>query len=135
MYLKLINLFNKYKKFIKFCFVGALNTIITIGVYYLLIFCGVHYLISNIIGYFAGMANSYLLNNSWVFRDLSKKHILKVTKFLLINVIVLLLSEGLLYLFVDLFGIGKYIAIILVVPITTIINYVLYNYFVFWKNK
>ena len=135
MLLKLINIFKKYLKLIKFCIVGGLNTLITLGVYYLLVFLGVNYLISNIFGYFAGIVNSYIFNNSWVFRDSSKKHVFKITKFLLINAIVLLLSEGLLYLFVSIFGIGKYFAILIVVPITTIINYLCYNYFVFSKNK
>ena len=56
-------------RFIRYCIVGVINTAITLGAIFLchsLLDMGEY--ISNIIGYVAGLINSFLWNRAWVFR-------------------------------------------------------------------
>lgn len=57
-------------KFIKYCMVGVLNTLITLGVIFIAkSLIGLNPYVSNILGYGAGLANSFLWNRRWVFRS------------------------------------------------------------------
>lgn len=57
-------------QFIKYACVGVLNTIVTLVV---ILVCksvlGVNPLVSNAVGYVAGVINSFLWNKNWVFRS------------------------------------------------------------------
>lgn len=56
-------------RFIRYCIVGAINTAITLGVIFLChSILGMGEYISNVIGYIAGLINSFLWNRAWVFR-------------------------------------------------------------------
>ena len=56
-------------RFIRYCIVGAMNTAITLGVIYLChSILGWGEYLSNVIGYIAGLINSFLWNRAWVFR-------------------------------------------------------------------
>ena len=55
---------------IKYALVGVLNTLVTLSTIFL---CksviGINPLVSNAIGYVAGVINSFLWNKTWVFRS------------------------------------------------------------------
>lgn len=57
-------------QFIKYACVGVLNTIVTLVV---IVLCksvfGINPLVSNALGYIAGVANSFLWNKTWVFKS------------------------------------------------------------------
>ena len=57
-------------QFIKYALVGVLNTLVTLSTIFL---CksviGINPLVSNAIGYVAGVINSFLWNKTWVFRS------------------------------------------------------------------
>lgn len=56
-------------RFVRYCIVGAINTAITLGVIYLChSLLGLGEYLSNVIGYIAGLINSFLWNRAWVFR-------------------------------------------------------------------
>lgn len=56
-------------RFLRYCIVGAINTAITLGVIYLChSILGWGEYLSNVIGYIAGLINSFLWNRAWVFR-------------------------------------------------------------------
>jgi putative flippase GtrA len=54
-------------QFARFVAVGASNTLLSLGVYLLLLAVGVPYLIAAACGFSAGAANGYLLNRWWTF--------------------------------------------------------------------
>ncbi|MDE6134268.1 MAG: GtrA family protein, partial [Muribaculaceae bacterium] len=57
-------------QFIKYCIVGVLNTLVTLGVIYLCKdFLGMNPYVSNAMGYVCGVINSFLCNKSWVFHS------------------------------------------------------------------
>lgn len=60
----------KLLQFLKYCIVGVLNTIVTFAVIYICkSFLGWNLYVSNVLGYVAGVANSFLCNKSWVFKS------------------------------------------------------------------
>lgn len=58
------------RQFAKYCAVGVLNTAVTLGVIFV---CksvlGVNPYVSNMLGYVAGIINSFVWNKVWVFRS------------------------------------------------------------------
>lgn len=60
----------KTLQFIKYCIVGVLNTLITLGVIYLCkSLLGINDYVSNALGYICGVVNSFLCNKQWVFQS------------------------------------------------------------------
>ncbi|MCM1067376.1 MAG: GtrA family protein [Muribaculaceae bacterium] len=60
----------KIMQFVKYCLVGVLNTLVTLGVIYLCkSFFGLNLYVSNALGYICGVINSFLCNKTWVFRS------------------------------------------------------------------
>ena len=60
----------KLVQFIKYCLVGVLNTAVTFCViYFCKSFLGWNLYVCNILGYIAGVTNSFLCNKSWVFKS------------------------------------------------------------------
>lgn len=59
----------KMMQFVRYCIVGALNTMVCLGVIFVCkSLVGVNPYLSNILGYAAGLINSFLWNKQWVFR-------------------------------------------------------------------
>lgn len=57
-------------KFIKYCMVGVLNTLVCLGVIYMCkSILGINPYVCNILGYTAGVINSFLCNKSFVFHS------------------------------------------------------------------
>ena len=57
-------------QFIKYGLVGCLNTAITLGVIFLCkSLLGINEYVANILGYTAGLINSFIWNKTWVFKS------------------------------------------------------------------
>lgn len=60
----------KSLQFVKYCIVGVLNTLVTLGVIYLCkSLLGWNLYVSNALGYICGVVNSFVCNRQWVFRS------------------------------------------------------------------
>lgn len=124
-----------FQQFIKFGIVGASNTIIALVIYYTLVSLGVHYIIANLVGFVITIINSYYWNNKFVFKkkqeNSKKKSFLKMACSYGITA---LLSNGLMYIFIDIISISKYIAPLICLVITVPINFLLNKLWAF-KDK
>lgn len=61
---------NGSRRFVKFCMVGVLNTLVTLcTIFVCKSVLGVNEYLSNGLGYVLGVVNSYLWNRRWVFRS------------------------------------------------------------------
>ncbi|MFC5450753.1 GtrA family protein [Paenibacillus aestuarii] len=87
---------NSLPSFIKFGFVGALNSGIDFTVFALLLFLGSQELLAQCAAYTCGVANSYLMNRSWTFKDSAadKGHLFR---FLAVNAVMLLFTSVILH--------------------------------------
>ena len=90
-----------FKQFIKFGFVGALNTIISLTIYYLFIWIDDgYYIIGNVIGFIVSTLNAYLLNSKFVFSKKTKQNTWQCSIILFFNSFILkefLLHAGVTY--------------------------------------
>lgn len=123
-----LNLF--FKETSKFSLVGLLNTLINIAIYNILLFLKFNYITANIIGYIAGMFNSYILNKKWVFKNNCHNNFI-IFKFIIVNLISLLINNLTLYLFVSYFFINKNISQIFAIILGFIINFLASKFWTF----
>lgn len=121
---KLKSLFEKYRQFLTYCIVGASNTLITWAVFYLLNkLLGWSEVPSSILSYAAGIVNGFFWSTRAVFK--TKGTVTNLTKFILVNVLMIGLNALLVWLFHQQFGIDSFVSQMLATPFTFIGNYTL----------
>lgn len=113
----------EFIRFIKFGMVGTLNTSLNWMLFYLLNLTGIHYMISSVIAYSLSVVNSYIWNSKWVFEYKSKDKKKSSFKFIVLNLIGLLINSILIYILIDIFNIEKMIGLIVTTIVVMIINY------------
>ena len=124
----------KYKQFIQYCFVGAANTLITVGLFWVFDRLSMPYVLASVLAYGAGIANGFFWNTRTVFK--TKGTWDNLYKFLLVNLLSIGLNALLIYLFVDRWGVHpKVLAQAVVVPFTFIANFLLNKLWTFAAPK
>jgi putative flippase GtrA len=113
-------------QFIKFAVVGVLNSAIQYLVFlFLYSFTGTQYLLASIIGYVAGMTNSYILNRRWTFESRNQKLLTELGRFVAVNLVSLGVNLGLLYLLVSTRLMIPQWAQVVAITGSTLVNFVL----------
>ncbi len=113
-----------YKSFSKFTVVGAINTVIDFGIFFILhdIFA-VMFVVAHISAFFVALANSFYFNAIWTFKNLKKDQLIRqITSFVIIGLIGLLLSTLTIY-FANQF-MWVYFAKVLAMGVSFVWNYV-----------
>lgn len=93
-------------EFIKFSFVGVLNTGVDVAVFFLLTWITVPYITAQVISYSCGATNSYLLNKLWTFRSGSGLSFAEILRFVIVNLLSLGISVAVLWLLHDTAGLN-----------------------------
>lgn len=118
----------KYKlwiiQFIKFSCVGVLNTIVSLVVYYLFLFIGFHYLISNAFGFIASVLNAYVCNKKFVFKSKAKTSSSLIKTFC-VYLLTFITGSIIMFLLVDKLMISEFIVPFIVIAINVPINFLL----------
>lgn len=120
-------------RFIKFCIVGLINSLVDLGLFYILTlpFLSLPVITANSISFTTAVLCSYLLNRNFTFRD--KNHTTSFTnglfKYLVVGITGLLLSNLIIYLIIDDFG--PLLAKIISIGIVVFWNYLATHYLVF----
>lgn len=118
-------------QFIKFCIIGASNTIVSLTVYYAFVLYDRDlYLWGYFIGFIVSVLNSYYWNNKYVFEG-ERKHISALIKTYMMYGFTTVISSIILYLFVDIIGISEFIAPLLILFVTVPLNYLISKYWAF----
>ncbi len=139
---KIKNLINELKngdmkelgRIIKFCLVGGANTVVDF------VFKGITQIwvgvaASQVIGYTAGVINSYLLNRYFTFKDKKTNNVIKeIIPFLVINLISLGVSVAMDVWLENGLGLYWLYAKLIILPVTLCINFIGSKFFV-WKDK
>lgn len=124
-------------QFIKFGIVGVSNTLISLAIYYILVYFNCNYIVANTIGFIISVLNAYYWNNKYVFKskeELGKRDkIKKLVKVYMSYGVTFVLSTVLLYVMVDLMHISEYLAPILNLCVTVPINFVMNKLWAFKK--
>ena len=119
------------REFIRFSLVGLLNTVVSYLSYVLLIELSVNYQASNVISYIIGMITSYLLNKSWTFKVKERSKIRIIIKFMIVNLLALLVSLSIVILMVEKFDINIYIGQLFAITGSLAINFSGQKFWVF----
>ena len=125
-------------QFIKFGFVGDINTVLSYAIYYVLcIILGLNYLLSQGIAWFITVFISYVLNNIMTFSDggstnWSIKNLVKV--YISYSVTGLFLATFLSWIWVDILSIEKAFAPIINLLFTIPLNFLLNKYWAYAKH-
>ena len=78
-------------EFLKFAFVGVLNTGVDVAIFFILTRTAIPYEGAQVISYSCGAANSYLLNKVWTFRSCGLSYA-EIIRFITVNLISLGIS-------------------------------------------
>ena len=116
------------KQFIKFGLVGVSNTVISLAIYYICIYFGMHYLIANIIAFAISVMNAFYWNNKYVFarkQDEDRSLLKSALKVFMSYGSTFLLGTALLFFWVDCLNISDLIAPLINLCITIPLNFIL----------
>lgn len=122
------------KQLIDFGFVGGIITGLSLIIYWVCVYMGIHYQIANGIGFVITVAISYVLNNIVTFKEegeakWSVKALIKA--YASYSITGILLATFLLYFWINVLGIGVKVAPLLNLFFTIPLNFVLNKYWVF----
>jgi len=117
-------------QFIKFGIVGLSNTAISYIIYSLLVYVGLHYIAASVIAFVVSVFNSFFWNNKYVFKkgNDQKRNILHslIKTYLSYAFTGLILQNLLLFIFISILHISKYLAplfgLIITIPLNFILN-------------
>lgn len=127
------NFIETLKQFLKFGFVGIINTAITMATFYIGTLNGMDKYPANTLGFLFGTINAYVWNVFWVFKGNREGFKKTIPKFFITYISTYLLSMLLLYLFVDLGGMNQNWAPIVNTCITMFINFFISKFWTFKK--
>lgn len=138
---KLKELYQKYREIISYLIFGVLTTVVSLAVYYGLVFTildpedALQLQIANVISWVAGVAFAYVTNRKYVFESKNKNKLQEASKFVLSRVSTLLLDMLVMLVGVTCLGGNDKIVKIVSQVLVVVGNYVLSKLFVFKKNK
>lgn len=123
-------------QFIKFCFVGALNTSIHYCVF-ILIYKGLSldYMIASGIGYCVATINSFIVNKKWVFNFQSQCRNRLYIKFASVNLLSMLVNLFSINIMVELLTIDPLISQLLAIIASVGVNFLGSKLWVFRRRK
>lgn len=123
-------------QFIKFGIVGFSNTLISLAVYYILVFFGWNYLLANTMGFLISVCNAFFWNYRYVFKDKTETSIPKsFSKVFITYGISYLVSTFLIWLMVDIMYISEWLAPLIRLVVTVPLNFVLNKLWAFRKRE
>ena len=136
----MIDLIKKYKEIISYLIVGGLATVVSLGVYYGLVFTilnpnnPVQLQVANICSWIAAVTFAYFTNRKFVFESMNSNILKEMAAFFAARVGTLLMDMGIMFVFVTLLGFNDKIIKLVVQVVVTVANYVFSKFFVFKKD-
>ncbi|NLN88237.1 MAG: GtrA family protein [Syntrophomonadaceae bacterium] len=110
------------REFAGFGLVGAANTVVTYGLYAVLLFL-FSYKVSYSLAYVSGILISYYMNSRLVFHE--PVSLLKFIKYPIVYVVQYILGIVVLYVAIDVLGFSQWLAPLLVIAISLPVTFVL----------
>ena len=89
----------------KFAIVGVLNTMVDFAVFQTLNLTLGWVYAAQVLGYTAGVINSYLWNSNWTFREQRTRSLREIVLFIAVNLVSMGVSLGVIWLCREVFGI------------------------------
>ncbi len=131
----------KYEEIIRYLIIGVLTTIVSLVVYYLLVYTifnpkkALELQIVNIISWIVSVTFAYFTNRHFVFKKLEKATIKEAFNFYLSRLSTLGIEMLMMYLLVTILNFNDKIMKLIVQIIIIIFNYILSKFVVFYKKE
>ena len=141
MFKKWMKLYHKYEEIINYLIVGVLTTIVSLAIYYGLVFTilnpdnAIQLQLANIISWIGAVAFAFVTNRKYVFKSQNKNIKKEAVSFVSSRVLTLLMDMGVMFLTVTILKMNDKIAKLISQVIITIANYIFSKLFVFKKAK
>lgn len=117
-------------QFLKFGLVGVSNTLIALGIYYIVLYFAGNYILANFLSWVISVLNAFYWNNRYVFKNnQSWKRVLVKTYFSYGTS--LIFSTGLLYFQIEHLGISNKIAPLIMLLVTVPLNFLMNKFWTF----
>lgn len=132
-------LFNKYREIIMYLIFGVLTTLISLIVYYLLVYLvldpnnAFELQTANVISWVAGVTFAYFTNRSVVFQSKNNNKIKEATNFVLARVTTLIMDMLIMFIGVTLLSFNDKILKLISQVVVVVANYIFSKIFVFKK--
>lgn len=129
-------LYHRFYKVFWFGVTGVMNTALDYGIYVLLLATTkLPIEVCHACGYVAGIVCSFLMNRTVTFRAKGGDGVGQASRFLICNAAALVISTIMINQLNKYLNVSEYLIRIPVTVITAVINYFLYNFFVFRKKE
>ena len=122
---------NEFSKLVKFGITGVMNTLVDFVVFLLLTNIGVAIYLAQVVSYSCGMLNSYIVNRSWTFKSKGKFFSRQMIRFIVVNLLLLLLSLAMLWVFTEQVGLIKIVAKLCSTVLIMVIGFIVNRIWVF----
>lgn len=133
-------LYLKYKEIINYLIFGFLTTVVSLLVYYLLVFTilnpnhALQLQIANIISWIAGVTFAYFTNRRYVFESTNQNQLKEATQFVFARVVTLILDMAIMGIGVTWLRFNDKILKLVSQVLVIVLNYVFSKLFVFNKK-
>lgn len=125
-------LIDKLLPFAKFCLVGVLSAVVSLGCYYIVVSINDElYILGYSIGFVLSVLNSYFWNSNFVFHKTDEK-LKTITKTMMSYSFTFVLGNIILYTLIEILKVSAFIAPLINIMITTPMNFILSK---FWSYK
>lgn len=132
-------LYLKYKEIMNYLIFGFLTTVVSLLVYYLLVFTilnpdnALQLQLANILSWIAGVTFAYVTNRKYVFESTNQNRIKEATHFVLARVVTLILDMAIMGIGVTWLKFNDKILKLISQVLVIVLNYVSSKLFVFKK--
>lgn len=119
------------KQFITFNIIGIVNTLVTYGIYSLLLFIGLNFRLALVGEYAVGITFSFMMNKNITFKHITGNSLHMFFRMILTYVITFFINMGLLTLFVKTFNMNEYLGQFIALGIVSVLSFGLQKLLVF----
>lgn len=129
------DLFKKFRNIILYGIIGCFSSGLDFAIYSLLVqIIGIQYIVSNCISVLVGITTSFLLNRNYNFKvkDNTQK---RFFIFLTVGIAGMILSNLILYLCIDIYGMNKIFSKLLSIVLVVSFQFIINKYVTFKPSK
>ena len=137
---KIINIYNKYREVINYLIFGFLTTVISLLVYYILVFTIIDphnpilLQVANIISWIVGVIFAYVTNRRYVFNSKNQNKVKEASKFVIARIITLIMDMLIMFIGVTILKYNDKIIKIISQILVIVSNYLFSKILVFKKG-
>ena len=131
----------KYNEMIRYLIVGALTTVVRLGVYYICVLTvldphsALQLQVANILSWIAAVTFAYIMSRIFVFQSKRKDWLQEAAAFYSSRMLTLFMDMAIMLVMVTLCGVNDKLAKLVVQVVVTVANYIFSKLFVFRVSK